>query len=83
MFRPYPQALDVESGRRMYCQQRTEHGDQVLLRLGHGHGLRETSQSNVEEFLNHLVAYDALAAIGSSSNQQGGFPGFRGRCRVE
>ncbi len=47
----------------MDCEQRAEHSDQVLPSLSHIHGLGEAAESDIEEFLDDLIAYDSLAGV--------------------
>jgi hypothetical protein len=49
----------------MLSQQRAEHGAEVPLRLGHAHRSSEPLERNIEEFFNHLVAYDSLESCPS------------------
>jgi len=63
------QCFEIDRGRRMDGEHWTEHGDQVLFRLRHAHGLREPPQSHAKELLHDLVADDALTGVGSAACQ--------------
>jgi hypothetical protein len=83
VFRSDSQRCQKERWGRFDGEDRAKDGDQILLGFGKSHRGRKSSQGEVEELSNDLIADDPLAGIHCASNQLRGFRSFCRHARVE
>src|SRR5580658_3914793 len=77
------QCLSKESRRRMHAKQGTKDRGEVLLCIRSSHWLHKSLQSDIEKFLNNLVADDALLCRESLAHKLRSLLGFCGRAAIE